>query len=1037
MEIGCLFRFRFLMALATTSLGGGVAFADPVNYWNVGDGGNVWAEGNLRLDDGSVAAWTNGNVLIAGTRAYPSTITGGKGGLSVGDEGIEADGVKYFAAGSTWTGKGVLSIGAGGFDTRVSPAATELQTVSGTLKFRMGGVRLTASQTWRNWSNVMNLECPVTAAEGVETWTLETPEIPKYDAIVGKTRFYKDCDLRGVTVVLRGYKGLLFGEENGDAAAGSLNADVIRIEGGNAHLVYTEAAGNAIDSRYAKTLELADGASPCLLRLTSVGVNDWEAEPFASVVYDLEAIRVVSGASALGDGYEYSVKDGGDLSVTVAEGATLTVASTPTAGRLVVTGAGTLALGTLTGADVDFSGFTGAILQQGAGVVPSLAQKFGGFSSVTLSNCVLRIDSVADYARALVVKGASRIALPRTADWPEGFSVVAGEDVDVYLPKGEAVDESKISGGEVKAVGRGMTAEGDATLSAGEELVVCGDGFAAGTTLALKGGKLVVAFDAEIASDVAISDNALTISVWGRATAKASGAWTWKNTPWLTIANSNQTVNSVPCNGRLEFTGTGSMRKAHFTGGDIVFSGPACRWTFSPTAKFDAQDGFRYFGVLGGAQVVFEDCPTYNASAGLRFDSGEYDMPCLEVGKGSLLAFGVNRFLELGGTEALRYHVTVKVDGGTLRFDGSGGALYQCGTAGVALTDATTHSPQVDILVTNGGVIETDRTFATYPVVHKKDRAAYMRQRTGDDEAVKIPAFTAGTFLTLDGGTYKVGKEFGLSRLEGSVSTAKSRNVLFAGVAETNTLEDAGLDYTAEISVTVGANGGTFDLSQAQAGVTEVTNTILGAQIPASNATGGLAPTLGPRWTLDGCLTVKGRGGQTLVVNGLDAAALKKLRADGATLKVVSDSAAALDEMTLGAPAGGGLVVEPASEAQEAPAVSIASLAVAAGGFYDASFFDAERTTVARLAFGDGATLCARGNPAARLSVAEATLASEMGYWTPAGSAADGTVLTAGSVVAPEGGVVWTKRDGSRRRSVSVTDTGVEMKCLGTVMIVR
>lgn len=192
-------------------------------------------------------------------------------------------------------------------------------------------------------------------------------------------------------------------------------------------------------------------------------------------------------------------------------------------------------------------------------------------------------------------------------------------------------------------------------------------------------------------------------------------------------------------------------------------------------------------------------------------------------------------------------------------------------------------------------------------------------------------------------------------------NTRKSRNALFCAVDRNNVdFPQAALDYTAEILVTVGPKGGTFDISDAQAGVTSVTNAIVGAPVPSATIDGGFVPTRGPRWTLDGCLNVKGRGGQEFVVNGLDAAALKRLRVDGVTLKVVSDGAAALDELTLGAPAGG-LLVASADSGVSRQDVSIVSLSVGEGGIFDATMFDPAHTLVQDMSFSPNSTLCVRG----------------------------------------------------------------------------
>lgn len=135
---------------------------EPVNYWNVTRFGDVWAEGSLKLDDGSTAAWTNGNWLIAGSSGYPSAIGAGDyRNLTIGSD-VSAHGVKYKSGGGRWEGAGVLSIGAGGYDA--SSSWDESHT------FKMAGVRLEASQRWYHPCGVV-VACPVSAAAGT-VWTL-------------------------------------------------------------------------------------------------------------------------------------------------------------------------------------------------------------------------------------------------------------------------------------------------------------------------------------------------------------------------------------------------------------------------------------------------------------------------------------------------------------------------------------------------------------------------------------------------------------------------------------------------------------------------------------------------------------------------------------------------------------------------------------------------------------------------------------------------------------------------------------------------
>lgn len=1002
-----------LLLTLTLASAGVVLEAEPVNYWNVTRFGDVWAEDSLKLDDGSTAAWTNGNWLIAGSRGYPSAIGAGDyRNLAIGSD-VSAHGVKYKSGGGRWEGAGVLSIGAGGYDA--SSSWDESHT------FKMAGVRLESSQRWYHPCGVV-VACPVSVAEGT-VWTLASDQ----NGGQGRNgiRFESASDLTGATVVLQNRERLSLA-----TAEATLKADVLRLEGANVKLYYKEASGNTLDRRYAKALELADGAVAAFTVVESTDNMQSDYRTWlTNTVYDLDAIRVVSGSVALGDGYAYAVKEGATLPVDVAEGATLTVASAPTDGRLSMTGAGALVLSSDLLPSVDLTAFGGTVRLLMTGRVASLAATFGT-SDLVLADSVVRIDDVSGYAGTLTLEGTTRVALPRTADWPDGMKVVASDESVAYLPYGEAVDETKVSGA-YKAVGRGYAAEQPSvTVASGEELVVCGDGFAAGMTLTLAGGTLTLPFDVTLAASVRVAANS-TVSVGGCATATASGDWVWQTASSLTVSNENRTVGSCVCNGRLVFSGEGTVENGAYRvtsilhkGGDIVFAGETCKWHFAAPCCVELDIGGRYIGVRDGAQVVFETLPDYDWRylQGLRLGGNKDDRACLEVSSGSLLEFGEHRPLILGSAN-WRCDATLKVSGGTLRFIGSQGSFQTGGQEATLLTDTKEdRSPRVNVAVTDGGVIETDRVLAANPVSHRVD---------GD-------GFVAGLFLTLDGGTYKAGAGFGVSPQTPNANTQKSRNALFCAVDRNNVdFPAAALDYTAEILVTVGPKGGTFDISDAQAGVTSVTNAIVGAPVPSDSIPGGFVPTLGPRWTLDGCLNVKGRGGQEFVVNGLDAAALKRLRVDGVTLKVVSDCAAALDELTLGAPAGG-LLVESADSGASRQDVSIASLSVGEGGIFDATMFDPAHTLVQDMSFSPNSTLCVRGNPARAFSVSGTlTLPSALNYLVPPKTQTAATVLTAGNVAAPEGGVVWTQLPTTRTRRFRIGRKAIEMMGYGMTVTVR
>ena len=121
-----------LLLTLTLASAGVVLEAEPVNYWNVKHKGDILEKGNLMLDDGSVAAWTNGNWLIAGSTGYPAAIGTGYRSFSIGAD-VSAYGIKYKSGAGEWSGVGTLSVGEGGYDA--SSSWDDAHT------FKMAGVR--------------------------------------------------------------------------------------------------------------------------------------------------------------------------------------------------------------------------------------------------------------------------------------------------------------------------------------------------------------------------------------------------------------------------------------------------------------------------------------------------------------------------------------------------------------------------------------------------------------------------------------------------------------------------------------------------------------------------------------------------------------------------------------------------------------------------------------------------------------------------------------------------------------------------------
>ena len=108
------------------------------------------------------------------------------------------------------------------------------------------------------------------------------------------------------------------------------------------------------------------------------------------------------------------------------------------------------------------------------------------------------------------------------------------------------------------------------------------------------------------------------------------------------------------------------------------------------------------------------------------------------------------------------------------------------------------------------------------------------------------------------------------------------------------------------------------------------------------------------------------------------------------------------------------------------------------GGLYDASMFDVDRTTVQNVLFGKDATLYVRGNPVPLLRIlGTVSLPSSMKYLVPPKTPVPATVISAGEVVVPEGGVTWTQVPPTRTRQFAVGSTDIRMLGYGTSVIIR
>ena len=143
-----------------------VAFADPVNYWNMVNGGKVSAENEFCLDtaadDTDRVDWEDGNCLIAGSRDYPANIGNADRRGLIFDVDVSAYGVRYISGGGSWSGTGKLTIGAGGYNSTRSWDRYH--------NLSMSEIHLAASQTWTR-ECAAQVSAKITAEDHV-VWTL-------------------------------------------------------------------------------------------------------------------------------------------------------------------------------------------------------------------------------------------------------------------------------------------------------------------------------------------------------------------------------------------------------------------------------------------------------------------------------------------------------------------------------------------------------------------------------------------------------------------------------------------------------------------------------------------------------------------------------------------------------------------------------------------------------------------------------------------------------------------------------------------------
>lgn len=872
-------------------------------------------------------------------------------------------------------------------------------------------------------------ECALTAESGI-TWTLSTHGgavlAPTSATSFGTGLSIRgNYDLDGVDIVINEWGRLYF-----PFSSSALRADTLTLDGTYALICHapdaTDPSPAEINRKYADRLILKNGASPAM-HAFALGASI--PTVITNIVFDIDSLTVSNGTSMFGQGvygvnntgnYSYSIKDGGTLPVTIAAGATAKFVSYPTAGRISVSGEGTVVDVSSRFPDVDFTNFTGSIVFSGAHV------KFGkltdeiGNASISFADTLVSIGDLTGYGGTLTISGTTRLALPATSTWPSAFTVTVADNSVVYLPEGAPVDTAKILGtGNYLAVGRGMTNEvaGTVTVGAGEKLVICGDGFTADTAIAFTGGTIELPFDVTVSSPVSINLSGGTATVLRAAEAVFSGEWSINGT--LTVNNDN-TSGVFPA-GRLAMTGGGDVRGGGvtITSGDMEFRGGDCVWTFRKATVLQQTFHAICLGITQGATVELLDGVDNYAgySSGCPADY----VPRLEITSGATMKVGPLRQFHLG-SQHWRGHSEVIVDGGRLELNGYIGEFNSGGNGSLINNDSSIdRNPMVVLTVRNGGVLETDRVLCNGPVSHILDSGSFIE----------------GLFLNLDGGTYKIGGNFGFDMISPS-QTIEVAN-LFGG-CEVNTPAYKDTTYTAEIKVTIGEKGGTFDLSGARAGLSSFTNTVMNKRIATTKEAfpSGFFPNLGPRWEINGRLKVKGNGNQEFVINGLDASVLSKIGAEGAAVKVISDNAACVTDLTLGTN-GGGWKVE--TEAGAAKSLAIAAIGVSAGGVFDASAFDPVNTTVGNIVFGPGATLMAKavdGSVPVLAVTGSVTLDPDMHFFADGGSS-DAAVLSAGGGIVPENGVgvIWTKAQGSSDRDVVVRGDDIFFASKGLLILFR
>lgn len=1068
-------RVRSLLAAAAVAtLCGAVGAAEPEQYWfcKCANTEKVSEKNFLLGADPSATArcFVDGNIFCVGVPAQTSpdvpahvvdaTLASGWGGSLSFDTPVSAYGIYTRCGSRFWTfdANCPLTIGAGGWN---GTSGWMCMNFAGD-----GGIVLDGTQTW-NSPNEYNFSTPVSATPGT-VWTL-AGKSPTYRYIC----FTKANCLADVDVVVSGQYVVGF---RGSAAA-ALRARSLTVSGPSAGFYLNAIVLSANDTSQATIVpfnKVVDARFSTNIILTA-GANLSKANFFDGAILDPEVSFSVTGTGAsIGGQCEYSVKDAGTFTVEVASGATLTLDSLPTSGKLKVTGTGKLVVCPPTEFTqatlfdkLDLTEFTGteqvSCRNMGSSLDFASLADFSSCRELVFADANVRIRDLSGFKGKITLTSEvtfysqsyglykTLLALPPTSEWEPELRVDVGTRSMLYLP--DATDtgiSSKVTGPYTIGC-RGWTTEpaGTTTVNAGEVIYVIGDGFGTDTEFWFKGGKVIFPVSVTCGSTLRRDTNQSesgTIGAGIRATATLTGKFgNGTNKSPLTISNDVSAVQSSGAwfyeQGTVRFAnpkGATIQEPVNIYGGRVVFDGGGS-WTYhwSNNPRLSVNQFATSIVLTNGTSLTFLEGYAANSWKGSRESGFQWSVSAIYqqgiyVYPGSTLTFGAYRDIELGGTWTAS-SCLLWARGGTVRILGPGGKFALFGTSAQNLKNTNADRCGALILrATDGGVIENERVLIAYPVTHENAGLEV------DDYYNHGYTARPGLHVELDNGTLRYGENFGWPK---DVNTGLCRPFLFAqGVnlyqsqTATNLSYTADYDHTAEVRFRVGPGGGTLDLSPVTA-YTTISNTVQHTLTPIAGSgnttlTGTGFPNLGPRWIVNGPFTVKGNGEQTFVINDWDDnAAFTNVVVDGIRVKVASDAAKAYHTIGFGANPGSWTVER--LDGSGPTAVSFAKAHVAGNATFEASAFNAA-TTIDALEFDDEAILAASSRLTDLPVIGAATLPATLKYWADSRRTELG--FAAGSV---SGAPVWAPAAGSKHRGVAVSPTGVYLYLQGTLLLFR